>query len=766
MKNKIPAQGLTGDVLLREAVTEFRAVMDLVRTALAKKLYQAQPDRWICMEAMYPDHIIVTLEENKIFNFPYTIDANDQVTFGDPVEVKEEYVPIKESLGTCAGTDLGCAFIEAQGDAASGKWLIRVIQAGVSGNNNFYPDTVLREAVPLFNGSRVFIKSDAEHVKGDGKAVANLIGRLTEAKFVPGANPDSGEITAVLEFIEPKGDVAVKVREAYSRGMANLFGFSIDANASAKSVMREGKKVRQAGKITKVNSVDLIVEPGAGGQLIRMVESLNPEKEQDTMRTRMLEAVNNKFPDKFAGKKPEDITDDELETAYREAIAPAPAAGGGSSNDTAELIRMVEARANARSTIAGSGLPQPAKDRLLADFNGRERFVEADVTAAITGEREYLSRFTESGKPVIDFGDGARSEDRSVKVSEMLDAFFDPAHKDHRSVHSFKECYIEITGDKRVTGRMENCDQSRLREAVGSPFRESLDSTSFANVLGNSMTRRMIDEYNAAVDYQAWRKIATTTPVNDFRTQERTRFGGYGDLPAVAEKDPYAALSSPTDEKSTYGVTKRGGTEDITLEMIKNDDVGSIQRIPTKLGRAAQRTLAKFVFDFIRTNPTIYDTVALFHATHGNLGSAALDATSLAAGRLAMLKQAELGSADRLGVGPKTLLVPVDLQEAAVNLFNRSTNNDKTFIQANVLDIVSVWYWTDVTDWALASDPRDIPTIEIGFLDGREEPELFVQDMPNVGSMFSNDTLTYKMRHIYGGNVLDYRGLYKAVVAG
>ena len=31
--------------------------------------------------------------------------------------------------------------------------------------------------------------------------------------------------------------------------------------------------------------------------------------------------------------------------------------------------------------------------------------------------------------------------------------------------------------------------------------------------------------------------------------------------------------------------------------------------------------------------------------------------------------------------------------------------------------------------------------------------------------MFSHDKLTWKIRHIYGGNVLDYRGLYGAIVA-
>ncbi len=64
-----------------------------------------------------------------------------------------------------------------------------------------------------------------------------------------------------------------------------------------------------------------------------------------------------------------------------------------------------------------------------------------------------------------------------------------------------------------------------------------------------------------------------------------------------------------------------------------------------------------------------------------------------------------------------------------------------------------------------AADPRQIPTIEVGFLNGREEPELFVQDTPNVGSLFSNDQVIYKIRHIYSGAVMDFRGFYKAVVA-
>ena len=64
------------------------------------------------------------------------------------------------------------AFIEAVGEPAGGVWLIRVIRAGESGNRNYYPDAVLRDAVRLVEGARVFEKSDAEHVAAGTQLIA------------------------------------------------------------------------------------------------------------------------------------------------------------------------------------------------------------------------------------------------------------------------------------------------------------------------------------------------------------------------------------------------------------------------------------------------------------------------------------------------------------------------------------------------------------------------------------------------------------------
>lgn len=762
---KIPSQGLTGSVLLREAVTEYKTVIDAVRAAICKKVFPFNSEgRWVNLEAVFADSAVYEAEDGKKFQFNYTIDAANNVTLGDPVPVTEQYVPLKEAQ-VITGDDV---FLEAQGDASSGKWLIRVIKAGLSGNNNYYPDTVLREATPLFEGARVFEKSDDEHIAGKGKDVKNLIGRLTTPKFTEGKTADTGEITATFEFIEPEGVTATKVREAYVRGMKDLFGFSIDANAKAKTSKRGNVTVREAIKFTKVLSVDLIVEPGAGGQLIRMVESLSNQpqsQEIDPMKTRMLEAIKAKAPAAYALINPETITDDQLEAAYREAIKEPAAANA--NNDVDERIRMIEARFNARSSIATSTLPQAAKDKLQADFDKRERFTEADVASAITGEREYLGKFTESGKPVIHFDDVAHvTEGRAEKVADMLDAFFDPAHKDHRNTRSFKECYIEITGDKRVTGQMKDIDKARMRESLGVDMREALDSTTFSDALGNSITRRMQSAYAGMTDLQAWRKVVTINSVGDFRTQERARIGGYGNLPAVAESGAYVALTSPGDDKASYAVTKRGGLESLTLEMIKNDDVGAITRIPQELALAAANTLYEFVFDFFRTNPNAWDGVALYHATHSNLFTTAFSAAEFAVHRLSMLKQTRAGSLKRLATPPKFVMVPFELEESAFNAFVRNQNLDKTFVQSNVPEIISVSYWTDATDWVTMADPNRLPVLEIGFLDGKEEPELFVQDSPTQGSLFSNDKVTYKIRHIYGGNTLvdAEKGTTKAVV--
>lgn len=771
---KFPPSGLRGQ-RLREAAPELLRVIDLVRAALDAKLNPEAPGaerKWFDLEAVYEDRAVLCLE-GRHWSYPYTVAADQTVTVGDPVEVVEEYRPLKEAIRepAAAGGLVGLRLVEAEGQPAGVVWDAVLIRSGLSENSVFYPDAVLREAVPLFDGVRINIKSDAEHLKTRARNVAQVVGWGESPRFVEGAGADNGYVAARLHLPGLPEPTRALLVAAAAAGRQDIAGLSIDADGKAVARTVGGKRVRMAEAIDRVESVDLIVEPGAGGRLIRLAESapdpaLTGDSEM-TLRAMMLRLVEAKTPAAYATINPETITDEALEPLYRAAVA--ADAAGGAANLTAveERLRMVEARALARQTIAASRLPAAAQDRLQRVFAERERFVEADVQTAIDEERAYLARFTESGRVVIQ-GLEVQVEDRSAKIGAMLDAFFDVEHKDHRATQSFKECYIEITGDRRVTGRLEDCDRSRLREAGGVRMAEAvMDSASFAYVLGDAVTRSMIADYRTPNQYDVWRDLANVVPINDFRTQHRTRYGGFGDLVTVAEGADYQEAAKPTDEEATYKAGKRGRLYPVTLEMIRNDDVGMVRQLPRRISGVAKRTLSKFVLDFLRTNPTTYDTVALFHASHGNLGSAALSAAAWSACRLAMMKQTEADSSERLGIPPSVLWVPADLEESAVDLFKqRGTNNDQSFIQTSAPKINGVWYWTDATDWVATADKRDIETVEVGFLDGNEEPEIFVQDNPSVGSLFASDKITYKVRHAYGGNVTNYRGAYKAVVAG
>ncbi len=182
------------------------------------------------------------------------------------------------------------------------------------------------------------------------------------------------------------------------------------------------------------------------------------------------------------------------------------------------------------------------------------------------------------------------------------------------------------------------------------------------------------------------------------------------------------------------------------------------------------------------------DSIALFHASsHGaNLVTTALSMTAWNAARLAMRKQTELNSSERLGAltAPKFLLVPPDLEVTALQIM--SSDKDYTYALSNGTAspenvnsdgnwrmerlafardrVIVVDLWTDTTDWAAVCDPNLWPTIGIGYRYGRT-PEVFSVASPTAGLMFSNDTLPVKVRYFFAVAPIDYRGMYHAHVA-
>lgn len=429
-------------------------------------------------------------------------------------------------------------------------------------------------------------------------------------------------------------------------------------------------------------------------------------------------------------------------------------------------------------------LPEVVKEKIKNQFKDKV-FEEDDLKESIKLEKEVLSKLSESGE-VKGMGHqhittGLTPVDRErIAMDKLLGVIPDDNEKDDfKKVPEFeglKEAYVFYTGDRNVRGEI---NQS-MREAVSSDFPQAL---------GTSMERRLLQEYSRVAITEAWKKFAVIDKPTNYKTQDLIRIGGLTDLPVVAEDGVYTEFASPSEEKASYNIEKRGKIFKVTREMIKDDDLRMLRKIPVKMGQAAARTLAKFVFDLVLNVSggvinagTIYDSVALYHANHGaNLTSLALNTDTLDAAITAMANQAEPDSAETLDIQAAFLLVPYELRATAKILIGSekrpivATAGSKTgtdesinpnFEAVEPIIIPNGYLRSDQNNWYLIGDKKDAEGAVIGFLDGRENPEVLLQDNPAVDTVFTHDRIKYKVRHEYSGVIADYRPFYAGIEAG
>ena len=198
-----------------------------------------------------------------------------------------------------------------------------------------------------------------------------------------------------------------------------------------------------------------------------------------------------------------------------------------------------------------------------------------------------------------------------------------------------------------------------------------------------------------------------------------------------------------------------------TWEMLINDDVAAFRNIGRQLAISGRNTLNNFVIGFLRDNPTIYDNKHLFHADHDNLAASALSENSLSAALIAMRSQlSEAGTP--LNIRPGYLVVPPELEFTAKKLVNSvlvpgSDYNDINPLQG-IVEVLVEPLLGDANNWYIVADPKSIATIEVGFLNGKQTPDVLMRED------FEREVIWYKARLVFGGAIMDYRGLYGAIV--
>lgn len=323
-------------------------------------------------------------------------------------------------------------------------------------------------------------------------------------------------------------------------------------------------------------------------------------------------------------------------------------------------------------------------------------------------------------------------------------------------------------------------------------LREAMTTSDFPLLFGDIIDRQMIGRYQEVP--VSWPAYARRRTVPDFRTVNRfTTDGAEGILSEVPQEAEYPAADID-EARYQLSVKKYGRRVPFSWEAMINDDLDALKDIPDRLARAARRSEEKFVTQlFVDSNgphASLY-TVGNKNIINTTNGAASTNPVlSIAGLQDAMTVLALMLDADSepIAIDAVTLVVPPSLEITAQNIINALTleltsaggTNDatggqrlhvanwmKSRLKLAVNPYIPIVATTNGrTSWFLFADPAEGRyTLEMDFLRGHEEPELFMRsaDAVRVGGgnvdpmdgSFINDSVEYKLRHVFGGGRLD-----------
>lgn len=326
---------------------------------------------------------------------------------------------------------------------------------------------------------------------------------------------------------------------------------------------------------------------------------------------------------------------------------------------------------------------------------------------------------------------------------------------------------------------------------------EAAASGDFPELMRNTMYKTALKSY---VEFpQTWRNIVSeVSNLKDFRANYRTRMSEAEDLEEVKEYGEYRD-SDLLDEDLNFRLYKFGRRFSVSWETLVNDDTGKIKKQSERFGKRAAKHLDQAVWTMVTNHTTnIYDGTALFTTAHANmLGTAvtktnALNEQNLINAFAAFRQQTDMRG-EQIDIVPRFLavspmqeplawkllkgnfmpLIPdiaqdslggqnpnkyVSLQPGAAGTTTAGAANQPNFFQGRLTPLIVPWLGNG--EWYLIGDPKMHDTIEVGFLNGKQEPEILIQDGV-YGTAFSHDKIQYRVKMVYGKVILDYKTFYK-----
>jgi len=319
---------------------------------------------------------------------------------------------------------------------------------------------------------------------------------------------------------------------------------------------------------------------------------------------------------------------------------------------------------------------------------------------------------------------------------------------------------LDMAKDSLVRGGVDVNGMDKM-QIVGRAFTSS--SSDFPVLLEGANRTVLLASYEAQAD--TWRRFCATGSVSDFREHKRLRMGSFSDLDSMTENGEFKNKKITDADFEKVSVGTKGNIINVSRKMIINDDLGGFLKLAGMFGRSAARSIENDVYALLALNaglgPVMADGKTLFHASHGNIATAAAPTVAvLDAMRQLMAKQKDKDGNDFLDIRPALALAPLSLGSTLRVLNNSQYDNDADkFQKPNVVaglfqDVIDTPRLTG-TPFYMFANPSDEPVIEVNFLNGEQSPYMESEQG------FTVDGMQWKIRLDYGIGAVGYRGVVR-----
>lgn len=365
-----------------------------------------------------------------------------------PGDWKSASSSASESVGQFTGADVVTApvlgfyadeGIKATADAPPKFAEVVIIRPGQSANRRNYRTEAIQQAVNegLWNGARMF---------KDHNVKAPLERKTDElvARIVPGSVRvgQADEVDADGNSLQ---GAAIGRGKFFSPSFASFAFESDGALGVSSSHQFQGRRYRAADhtiheevdRFLSVNSVDWVPFPAAGGQVLGFASEGRETMDWNDLTVEALREHRSDLIDAIvetASEGEEDVSGDADETDEQPVIT-----AGMSKTEIEALVaqsvktateaietrhtKTAEATRKIRALVSASGLPAKAQERIVAQFDGAEEFVEGTVQEAITDMQAVIAEVKPPRVTGLGSSTGTASESQQVTVAALS-----PAH--------------------------------------------------------------------------------------------------------------------------------------------------------------------------------------------------------------------------------------------------------------------------------------------------------------------------------------------------